>query len=396
MTTSVVVLSYRPGDWLAGCLDSVVDQADEVVVVDNASPDGAASAAGCRVGALVVRTPRNLGFSRGVNLGVGRAHGDVVALLNDDAVAGPGWLAAARGALEDPSVAAVAPKINLSGWYGEISFDDEEHFAPGDPRPLGRQLRSVTADGVEVLDRILGPGVHPPEADAGGRWRWTAGRRPLYVPLDAADDTSAVIVDGDPHPVGRVCRLVNSAGLYLRSDGYAGDIGVGAPDDGRFDRTTDRFALSGTAFAFRSETWKQLGGMAAPYFAYYEDIDWCWRARLAGRRVVYDPAATVEHRRSATSGGATDARVRVLAERNRTLSMVRNAPLGVVGPALQARWREGPDGGVRRGIIARLPWAVSSRAALARRWTDSPRAVWDRWAGVNTTWDESPARRTPG
>jgi len=52
-------------------------------------------------------------------------------------------------------------------------------------------------------------------------------------------------------------------------------------------------------------------------------MDWCWRAQLAGKRILYDPSATVEHRRSASSGGEHQPWVRVMSERNRTLTMVR-------------------------------------------------------------------------
>ncbi|MGH9120978.1 MAG: glycosyltransferase family 2 protein, partial [Acidimicrobiales bacterium] len=112
--TSVVVLSYRPGNWLEACLASVVDQADEVIVVDNGSEGSAASAIAKEAGAVVVRSGSNLGFAGGVNLGLAQARGEIVALLNDDAVAGPGWLAAAEKVLADPTVAAVTPKVLLA------------------------------------------------------------------------------------------------------------------------------------------------------------------------------------------------------------------------------------------------------------------------------------------
>jgi len=212
---------------------------------------------------------------------------------------------------------------------------------------------------------------------------------------------------------------VNSVGLYLRPDGYAGDIGLGAPDDGRFDQRQDRFGLSGTALVLRAETWYRVGPLASTFFAYYEDIDWCWRANLAGLRLVYDPSSAVEHRRSATSGGA--AVVRVMAERNRTLSMVRNGPLFQAASALRQRWKDGPDGGVREAIGRGLPWAAATRASTwarrsagdlpayrrARRlWSGgfhpAPEAsagrirtrdqVWTQWAGIDNTWDTSPLR----
>jgi GT2 family glycosyltransferase len=420
MTTSVVILSYRPGDWLADAVTSVIDQADEVVVVDNGSPGAAASALARGAGARVIRSERNLGFAGGVNLGVEATTGDVIALLNDDAVAGPGWLAGSQAVLADPEVAAVAPKVLLATAYREIALPDDEHRAPGDPRLLGRQLRSVRVDGVEVIADLLG-NVHRLEESGGDRWRWTVGRGAWYAPLPKGTDGRdvEVLVDGEPAPPGPICRLINSAGLYLRPDGYAGDLGLGAPDDGRFDDRWDRFALSGTALVTRADTWRRIGGLASKYFAYYEDIDWCWRANLAGFRLVYDPSSVVEHLRSATSGGA--AAVRVTAERNRTLSMVRNGPALRVVEALAARWREGPDGGVRSGIARQLPWALTTRMSEAARrasterptlqrarrlWTGgahspatrtigaarTPAEVWTQWAGIDNTWDDSPWR----
>lgn len=60
---SVVVVSYRPGDWLAPCLASALAQAGEVVVVDNGSEGAQASAVASSAGAKVVRSPVNLGFA---------------------------------------------------------------------------------------------------------------------------------------------------------------------------------------------------------------------------------------------------------------------------------------------------------------------------------------------
>jgi GT2 family glycosyltransferase len=429
MTSSVVILSYRPGEWLAEAVRSVVDQADEVVVVDNGSRSAEASLIARRAGARVVRSERNLGFAGGVNLGVSSTTGDVIALLNDDAVAFPEWLGRAEEVLSDPEVAAVGPKIRLASAYREVLLPDH-HEAPADHRSLGRRLRSVTVEGVEVLDRLLG-GVYPLEESGPERWRWSIAGKPWYVPLAAGNggeegDGSGVpfgplevLIDGQPAPAGPACRLINSAGLYLRPDGYAGDLGLGAPDDGRFDQRQDRFALSGTALALRAETWHRIGPLASTFFAYYEDIDWCWRANLAGLRLVYDPSATVEHRRSATSGGA--AAVRVMAERNRTLSMIRNGPLPQTLLALMQRWKEGPDGGVREAIARQLPWAAGTRlSSWARRageelpvyqrarrlWSGGVRPapglptattrsrvqVWNQWAGIDNRWDDSPAR----
>ena len=252
----------------------------------------------------------------------------------------------------------MGPKLVLSDRYREVVFDDQEWHAEGDDRALGRQVRSVTVDGADGLEQVIGPGVHRVETGPSGeRWRWTAGPRPFYIPLPAGADVAetTVLVDGRAAPPGPVVRLVNSAGVYLDRRGYAGDIGVGAADDNRFDEAGERFAIAGTAFVTRMSTWRRVGPFAEPFFAYYEDVDWCWRARLAGMRILYDPATAVEHKRSASSGGEHQPWVRVMAERNRTLTMVRNGPRGLVATALQDRMGQGPDGGVRAGIARTCP-----------------------------------------
>ena len=392
---SVVVVSYRPGDWLAPCLSSAMTQAEQVVVVDNGSEGEEASAIATSLNAQVVRSSVNLGFAGGVDLGLRHARGEIIAVLNDDAVVGPQWLDAARAALADPTVAAVTPKVVLDGEFAEIILDDEPWQAPGDARPLGRQLHSVTVGSVEVLEDVRGPGVYDTEYatvdHVPSRWRWTSGRRPFYVPLAGGGGGTALAVNGEPVSARTTCRLVNHAGSYLERHGVAGEYGLGAPDDGRFDQGAERFGFSGTAPVFRADTLHRLGAFAPQFFAYNEDTDWCLRARLAGMHIVYDPAATVRHRLSATSQGPRSPMVRFLAQRNALLCLVRNAPRDVARHVLWQRLHEDPAPELRRAILTKLPWALATRARQRRLWTTTPRAVWDRWAGADRSWDDSPA-----
>jgi hypothetical protein len=388
----VIVVSYRPGEWLRPCLDSVVDQADQVIVVDNASVGGTAARVAGQVGAQVVTANRNLGFAGGVAAGLGPATGDIVAVLNDDAVAGPDWLTSASERLADPTVGAVTPKVRLSGWYREVLLGDEEWFAPGDSRPLGRRLLRLESDGHDVMASAMGAGLHDLESAGGEQWRWTRPGRPFYVPVGGP--SAELRVDGDDPGPGATVRLLNHAGSWLRAHGVAGEIGFGTPDDGRFDEPTEPFGFSGTAPVFRTETLHRIGAFAPRFFAYNEDTDWCLRARLTGLRVVYDPTpgAAVDHRMSATSGGTGSAMVRRLAQRNALLCMARNAPLSVVRPEVVGRLRRLPGDVVARQLAQMLPWALATRVRMSRMWTEDPVEVWSRWAEQGGTWDTSPAR----
>jgi GT2 family glycosyltransferase len=55
--------------------------------------------------------------------------------------------------------------------------------------------------------------------------------------------------------------------------------------------------------AMRREVFERLGGFSPGFFSYYEDIDWSWRAQLAGMRIRYEPATVIRHIGGVTSGG---------------------------------------------------------------------------------------------
>ena len=390
MSRSIVVVCHSNQAWLARCLESAVQEADEVVLVDNGSPGETASAVGRRLGASVVRLGNNMGFPAAVNRGLERAGGDVVGLLNDDAWCDPGWFDSAEKALADSSVAAVGPKVVFARPYAEIRVNEEAHFSSGDPRPLGRCLRRITVDGTDVpLASLFGEGLHGLEEGVGpdgvpGQWRWSVGSGAIHVPLPGVEAADEVLVDDEPVPVTALVHRINNAGSYLSTHGHGGDYGFLAPDDDRFNRPAERFAVTGAAMVARAETFRRIGGLAEPFFAYYEDTDWSWRARLAGMSVRYEPSGVVHHVGGASTGGPFAARVRFLAARNRMQTLARNAPLSVVRRELRSRV-DRPD---RMGltIAGRVARGLLERRRLGRDWRISAEEIWRMWAGRDEQW----------
>jgi GT2 family glycosyltransferase len=111
--TTVLVVTWRARDLLAACLAGLRSQTvpHRLLVVDNASSDGTADLLASVPDARVLRMPRNLGFAGGVAAGLAAVDTPYLALLNDDAVPAPGWLAALHAAL--PGHAAVTSKMLL-------------------------------------------------------------------------------------------------------------------------------------------------------------------------------------------------------------------------------------------------------------------------------------------
>jgi len=146
---TAVVLGWNGRDDTLACLRSleqVTYPALSVVHVDNASSDGGPEAVAAEFADVqVIRLDENRGFAGGVNAGVAEAlsaGADLVLLLNNDAVAEPGFLEPLADAASRPGVAAACSQI-LEGdgrriWYAGASYDPRHgyqgrHTGYGDP-----------------------------------------------------------------------------------------------------------------------------------------------------------------------------------------------------------------------------------------------------------------------
>jgi N-acetylglucosaminyl-diphospho-decaprenol L-rhamnosyltransferase len=116
---TVAVVSFNTRDDLLGCLRSLKPEAEagraQVVVVDNASTDGSASAAReSAPWARVLEAGSNLGFGRAVNLVAAETRSPWLACANADVALEPGALEALLAAGADPTVGCVAPRLVLA------------------------------------------------------------------------------------------------------------------------------------------------------------------------------------------------------------------------------------------------------------------------------------------
>lgn len=83
---------------------------------------------------------------------------------------------------------------------------------------------------------------------------------------------------------------------------YPGDTPT--PDLGQRVLLPDESAaVPGSAMMVRRTDWDMLGGFDEQIFMYWEDVDLCWRAWLAGRRVLIDRSAIIYHKRGGSGGG---------------------------------------------------------------------------------------------
>ena len=66
-------------------------------------------------------------------------------------------------------------------------------------------------------------------------------------------------------------------------------------DNGQYNDAREIFWASGAAMFVKSKVWHEMGGLDGDFFAHMEEIDFCWRCKNKGYKVVYCPDATVYH-----------------------------------------------------------------------------------------------------
>lgn len=214
MDVSVVVLTWEDAERTSACVKSLPPEA-EIIVVDNGSAAGIGDAlrAMCAdTGAIYVRAETNLGYAKGMNLGVRHATRSCVILSNNDIVVHPEAVARLAARLEDQSVGAAFP--------GVLGVDGTDQTAAG--RFLTVPAGLAHATGLSLILPGLRIVATPEEAD------WLSGpfvaiRRATLDRIGGVDESSFFYSEDL-----RLCWAVRRLGLSLA---YAPEAVVTHEDD---------------------------------------------------------------------------------------------------------------------------------------------------------------------
>ena len=121
-------------------------------------------------------------------------------------------------------------------------------------------------------------------------------------------------------------ELIDDAGDQYTVLGWAFQRGV-AHSVKRYTRPARVFSACAGAAIYRREVFEQIGYFDELHFAYLEDLDVGYRARIHGWQNLYVPDALVEHVGSGTSGSKYNAFKVRLAARNSVYLNYKNMPL---------------------------------------------------------------------
>ncbi len=100
-------------------------------------------------------------------------------------------------------------------------------------------------------------------------------------------------------------------------------IGFGEEDKGQYDCAHPTPYAHGAAMLMKRAAIEKVGLMPECFFLYYEELDWSMMFTRAGYEIWYDPACTVYHKESQTTGQNSPLRTYYIT-RNRLLLVKRN------------------------------------------------------------------------
>lgn len=120
-------------------------------------------------------------------------------------------------------------------------------------------------------------------------------------------------------------NLIDNAGIRYCVLGWAFDRGKGKPASG-FEEKREVFASCGGASLYRREVFEKIGLFDENHFAYLEDVDMGYRAKIFGYRNVYEPRAKVIHAGSATTGSKYNEFKTKLSSANNAYLVWKNMP----------------------------------------------------------------------
>jgi len=122
-------------------------------------------------------------------------------------------------------------------------------------------------------------------------------------------------------------RIQHAGGLIYWPLGLPDHLGYGQPDQGQWDELREVDYVTGASWGFRRDVMEQVGLLDEGFWpGYYEEVDYCFRARKAGWLVVYNPKSAGIHKESVSLGKGSQIYNEAL-HRGRLRFVLKHTPL---------------------------------------------------------------------
>lgn len=126
-------------------------------------------------------------------------------------------------------------------------------------------------------------------------------------------------------------RQLLQVGQAIDRAGYVSPlIERGELDQAQHDAVREVFVVPGGCTLVRADLFAEIGGFDEGIDYHYDDVSLCWRARVAGARVLVTPAARVRHLEALGTRRPQDDRRRLQSRHRLRTVMVASSPLGLL------------------------------------------------------------------
>lgn len=263
MLLSVIIVSYNTEKLTLETIESVLSDVKassllkrktEIIVIDNHSDDSSLKALRkiCKDGKIsLIASQENLGFAGGNNLGIERARGEFILLLNSDTLVQPGTLEKMVTAFTEAQMDSTSPTLES---------------ARGKLDRLG----------------ILAATLFNPD----GSLQPQGGSFPNLLSL-----SSHMLMLDDIPVIGKLLPSTQHTGLRATNQPHVSTL-------------LQQDWVGGTAMMIRKTVFDEIGLLDPNIFMYGEDIEFCLRAKSHHWDIALHPAAGVVHLGSASSTSA--------------------------------------------------------------------------------------------
>ncbi|MFT4037602.1 MAG: glycosyltransferase [Thermomicrobiales bacterium] len=159
----IIICVHNAQEDVRRCLDAVIRHTEapyRLTIVDDASDAETATAlrefVANQPAARLLRNPRRQGYTRSANRGLQAASGDVLVLLNSDAIVTPGWLGAMLACLRSDARLGIVGPLSNAASYQSVP---ERFGVDGDwsvnPAPPGWDAGAIAAAVARVSDHAF-------------------------------------------------------------------------------------------------------------------------------------------------------------------------------------------------------------------------------------------------
>jgi len=361
---SIIIVNFNGKHLLDDCLGSLKNlnypkDQYEIILVDNNSQDTSVSFVQKKYPkVIIVESETNSGFTGGNNLGLTKAKGDYIVLLNNDTTVDKNWLKELVKTAQSSKTGIVTSKLLFNIPFVELTIESNSIPKSNmdnsvDFSPIGVIVENVICKNKKISDLVWYKSGFKEKNNGDLVTRWTKGEAKILLPFaNPKKEKYSIKIHGYPSKhllttplkvkVGNkiiysgeissnevtqihfelnrkdvqnnFINLIQNAGNIVFKDGFSKDRGnvIKITNDGKlefyeedsqyFNKEVDLLSSCGAACLIKRSLINKIGFLDGNYFMYYEDVDFSLRAWRTGWNIKYSPKAIVKHKHKASTG----------------------------------------------------------------------------------------------